>query len=312
VTLSNEIRAVVVDGAGRLAMAAVPPPEPGPSEALIKVAAISLNRGEVKTALSSAPGWRPGWDFAGTIVEAAADGGGHPVGTRVVGFAPVAAWAEYVASSRFTTAPLADSVSFEQAATLPVAGGTALHALRRGPKTPGRRVLITGASGGVGVYAIQLAAGAGNEVTAAIRSPANEALVRGLGAKHVTTGETLADDIGPFDLIVESVGGRTLGTSLGLLAPGGTCVNLGGSESATAEFDISKFRGAGGTTLYGLAMFYELQQEPPSATLAELAALVAAGKLKPLIERRGPISDIAEVAEALMTRQFAGKAVLSF
>ncbi len=195
---------------------------------------------------------------------------------------------------------------------MPVAGGTALHALRRGPKTPGRRVLVTGASGGVGVYAVQLAAGAGDEVTAAIRSPANEAMARGLGAGHVTIGETLAGDIGPFDLIVESVGGRTLGTALGLLAPGGTCVNLGASESSTGEFDLSKFRGAGGTTLYGLAMFYELQHEPPSATLAELVDLVAAGKLKPLIERRAPVGEIAEVAQALIDRQFAGKAVLSF
>jgi NADPH2:quinone reductase len=311
-TLSNQIRAVVVDDAGRLTLAPVAPPEPKPGEALIKVAAISLNRGEVKTAMSAAPGWRPGWDFAGTVVEAAADGSGLPTGTRVVGFAPVGAWAEYLASSPFALAPLADAVSFEAAATLPVAGATALHALRRGPKTPGRRVLITGASGGVGVYAIQLAAGAGDEVTAAIRSPANEALVRGLGAKHVTIGETLADDTGPFDLIVESVGGRTLGTALGLLAPGGTCVNLGSSEGPAVEFDLTKFRGAGGTTLYGLAMFYELQHEPPSATLAELAALVAAGKLKPQIERRGPVSDIAEVAEALMARKFVGKAVLSF
>ena len=311
-TLSNQIRAVVVDDAGRLTLAPVAPPEPKPGEALIRVAAISLNRGEVKTAMSAAPGWRPGWDFAGTVVEAAADGSGPPAGTRVVGFAPVGAWAEYLASSTFAMAPIADDVSFEAAATLPVAAGTALHALRRGPTRPDRRVLITGASGGVGVYAIQLAAGAGDEVTAAIRTPANEALVRGLGAKHVTIGETLAEDVGPFDLIVESVGGRTLGAALGLLAPGGTCVNLGGSEGAMAEFDISKFRGAGGTSLYGLAMFYELQHEPPSLTLAELAGLVASGKLKPLIERRGPISDIAEVAEALMARQFAGKAVLSF
>jgi len=313
-TLSNEIRAVVVDDAvpGRLRLAPVAPPEPKPGEALVKVAAISLNRGEVKTAMAAAPGWRPGWDFAGTVVEAAADGSGLPVGTRVVGFAPVGAWAEYLASPRLAMAPLSDAVSFEAAATLPVAGATALHALRRGPKTAGRRVLITGASGGVGVYAIQLAVGAGDEVTAAIRSPANEALVRSLGAKHVTIGETLAADAGPFDLIVESVGGRTLGTALGLLAPGGTCVNLGSSEGATVEFDLTKFRGAGGTTLYGLAMFYELQHEPPSATLAELAGLVADGKLKPVIERRGSVSEIAEVALELMERRFTGKAVLTF
>ena len=311
---SDDMRAVVVDEAapGRLTIGVVSKPTPRPGEALIQVAAVSLNRGEVRTAMTAASGWRPGWDYAGTVVEAAADGSGLPAGTRVVGMSPTGAWCEYIAAAPPFLAPLPDAVSFEAAATLPVAAGTALHALRRGPKKPGRRVLITGASGGVGVYAIQLAAGAGDEVTAAIRSPANEALVRGLGAQHVTIGKTLAGDIGPFDLIVDSVGGRTLGTALGLLAPGATCVNLGGSEGAIAEFDISKFRGAGGATLYGLAMLYEVQHEAPSITLAELARLVAEDKLKPVIERRAPIEDVAEVAQALISRRFTGKAVLTF
>jgi NADPH:quinone reductase-like Zn-dependent oxidoreductase len=310
----GDMRAVVVDEAapGRLTIGQVPRPTPAAGEVLVQVAAVSLNRGEVKTAMTAATGWRPGWDYAGTVVQAAANGAGLPAGTRVVGTAPIGAWCEYIAAAPPFLAPLPDAVSFEAAATLPVAAGTALHALRRGPKKPGRRVLITGASGGVGVYAIQLAAGAGDEVTAAIRSPANEALVRGLGAQHVTIGETLASDIGPFDLIVDSVGGRTLGTALGLLAPGATCVNLGGSEGAVAEFDISKFRGAGGATLYGLAMLYEVQHEAPSITLAELARLVAEGKLKPVIERRAPIEDVAEVAQALISRRFTGKAVLTF
>jgi NADPH:quinone reductase-like Zn-dependent oxidoreductase len=311
-TLSNEIRAVVVGDGGSLTVANVAPPEPGPGEALVQVATISLNRGEVKTALAAQPGWRPGWDFAGTVVQAAADGTGPSAGTRVVGAKPAGAWCEYVAASPFALGILPDNVSFEAAATLPVAGGTAVHALRRGPKKAGRRVLITGASGGVGVYAIQLAAIAGDEVTAAIRSAGQEGLVRGLGAGHVTLGETLAGDIGPFDLIVDSVGGRTLGTALGLLAPGGTCVNLGSSEGAAIEFDLTRFRGAGGVTLYGLAMFYETQIEPPSVALGELTALLAAGKLKPVIERRALIGDIAEVADALIARKFVGKAVLSF
>jgi NADPH2:quinone reductase len=310
----DDMRAVVVDetAPGRLTIARVPRPTPSPGEMLIQVAAVSLNRGEVRTAMTAATGWRPGWDYAGTVAQAAADGQGPSAGTRVVGGAPVGAWCEYIAAPPPALASLPDTVSFEAAATLPVAGGTALHALRRGPQTPGRRVLITGASGGVGVYAIQLAANSGAEVTAAIRSPANEALVRSLGAQHVTIGETLAADIGPFDLIVDSVGGRTLGAALGLLAPGGACVNLGASESAITEFDVSKFRGVGGATLYGLAMFYEMQHEPPSVALTQLARLVAEGRLRPVIERRGPIDDIAEVAQALISRRFTGKAVLTF
>jgi NADPH:quinone reductase-like Zn-dependent oxidoreductase len=159
----DDMRAVVIDetAPGRLTIGRVPRPTPKPSEALVQVAAISLNRGEVRTALAAATGWRPGWDYAGTVVQPAADGAGPAAGTRVVGAAPIGAWCEYIAAAPPSLASLPDAVSFEAAATLPVAGGTALHALRHGPQKSGRRVLITGASGGVGVYAIQLAAGAG-------------------------------------------------------------------------------------------------------------------------------------------------------
>jgi NADPH:quinone reductase-like Zn-dependent oxidoreductase len=122
----------------------------------------------------------------------------------------------------------------------------------------------------------------------------------------------LAADIGPFDLILDSVGGRTLGTALGLLAPGGTCVTLGGSEGAVTEFDVSKFRGAGGTSLYGFAGTWELQRQLPSVGLAHLAGLVAEGKLDPMIERRAPLSQIDAIAHDLMDRKFVGKAVIAF
>jgi len=305
------IRAVVTAEGGRLVIADAPRPTPGPGEALVRVAAISLNRGEVKTAFAAQPGWRPGWDFAGTVVEAA-QSGGPAIGTRVVGFAPAGGWAELLAANTALLSPLPDGVSFEAAAALPVAGMTAQMCLAKGPQPPGRRLLITGASGGVGVFAIQLAAISGAEITAAIRNPDHEPLVRRLGASHVTIGAALADDIGPFDLILDSVGGRTLGTALGLLAPGGACVNLGGSEGTVTEFDVSKFRGAGGTSLYGFAGFYELQRSPPSEGLARLVGLVAEGKLDPMIERRAPLSQIDAVARDLIDRKFVGKAVIAF
>lgn len=307
----NSIRAVVADGAGHLVVSDQPPPDPGPGEALIRVAAVSLNRGEVRTALAAAPGWRPGWDFAGTVVQPARDGGGPPVGARVMGAALGGGWSELVAVSPAFITTLPDAVPFEAAAALPVAGATASVALSKAPAKAGRRVLITGASGGVGVYAIQLAAGAGDEVTAAIRNPANAPLARQLGAAHVTVGQTLASDIGPFDLILESVGGQSLGTALGLLAPGGTCVLFGASAGTATAFEASKFR-VGGTSLYGLVMNWELQRMSPSAALARLAALTAEGRLKPVIERRGPIEDIDAAAHELLDRKFAGKAVLTF
>jgi NADPH:quinone reductase-like Zn-dependent oxidoreductase len=171
--------------------------------------------------------------------------------------------------------------------------------------------LVTGASGGVGVFAIQLAAAAGDQVTAAIRNPAHEALVRRLGAADVLIGEFPADNGGPFDLVVESVGGETLGAALGRLAPGGICVVLGASAGAVTTFDVSKFR-VGGTSLYGLVMQWEFQSEPPAVGLAELLELLRENKLKTVIERRAPMSDIAGVARDLVDRRFVGKAVLTW
>src|SRR5215203_385612 len=115
------VRAVVVDpeAIGRLSVAEVEEPDPAPSEALVRVAAVSLNRGEVRRAEASEPGFRPGWDLAGTVERAAADGSGPPEGSRVVGFLPSGAWAELVAVPTDSVAALPEGVSFEEASTLP-------------------------------------------------------------------------------------------------------------------------------------------------------------------------------------------------
>ena len=120
--------AVVVDHAvpGTLAIREVAPPTPLPSEALVRVATISLNRGETRRAMEAADGWCPGWDLAGVVVQAAADGSGPRTGARVVGFLRSGAWAESVVVPTNALAELPDAVTFAQAATLPVAGLTAL------------------------------------------------------------------------------------------------------------------------------------------------------------------------------------------
>ena len=128
----EQSRAVVVDSQvpGRLAIRPMPVPSPLPSQALVRVKSISLNLGEVRRALTMAEaGWRPGWDLAGVVEQAAADHSGPPAGARVVGFVPAGAWAEAVAVPTNALAQLSDNVSFTQAATLPVAGLTALYAL---------------------------------------------------------------------------------------------------------------------------------------------------------------------------------------
>ncbi|MBI1737201.1 MAG: zinc-binding dehydrogenase [Candidatus Rokubacteria bacterium] len=305
-------RAVVVDpGApGRLVIRPVADPVPDRGEAVVRVRAISLNRGEVRRSGMAAAGWRPGWDLAGVVERAAADGSGPAVGTRVVGFLPEGAWAERVVVPTHALAGLPEKVTFVQAATFPVAGLTALHALAKGGLLLGRRVLVTGATGGVGDFAVQLARLAGAHVTASARRADQAPALRQLGAHDVVVG----DDIPAtpkYDLVVESVGGRTLGTALGALERGGICVTLGVSASAEVTFDTRQFFVTGRTTLYGFYLFQELGNEPASIGLRRLAELVASGQLAPHVSVERPWTDIAQVAEDLIARRFPGKAVLT-
>lgn len=306
------MKAVVVnlDTIGGLGLADVAEPAPGASEVVVGVKAFSLNRGEVKSAQSG--GYRPGWDFAGVVEQAAADGSGPQTGTRVVGIAPMGAWAERIATSAIMVAELPDGVSFEAAAALPVAGLTALHALRKRQNLKSARVLITGASGGVGVFAIQLGKLMGAHVTAAIRNPSYEGLMRRLGADETAIGADLGEATAgqTFDLILESVGGQTLGAALARLAIGGTCVVFGASDSAITTFDASAFR-PGGTSLYGLYLGYELAFEPPTVGLAHLVGLLGQGVLDPMVEVSAPWTEVARVADDLIGRRFVGKAVLT-
>jgi NADPH2:quinone reductase len=305
-------RAVVVDPdtAGRLVIRPVPEPTPDRGEAIVRVRAISLNRGEVRRSGMAAAGWRPGWDLAGTVERAAADGSGPRVGARVVGIVLEGAWAERVAVPTHALAELPDKVTFSQAATFPVAGLTALHALAKGGLLLGRRVLVTGATGGVGDFAVQLARLAGAHVTASARRADQVPALRQLGAHEVVLGEEIPSDP-KYNLIVESVGGRTLGTALAALARGGVCVTLGVSASAEVTFDTRSFFVAGRTTLYGLYLFTELAHEPARGGLRRLADLVAAGQLAPHISLERPWTEIAQVAPDLMARRFPGKAVLT-
>ena len=191
--MSSNNHAVVVspEAQGRLAIRGVAEPVPDRAEALVRVRAISLNRGEVRRAGMAAAGWRPGWDLAGEVERAAADGSGPRVGARVVGLLPEGAWAERVAVPTHALAELPEKVTFSQAATLPVAGLTALYALAKGGPLMGRRVLVTGATGGVGDFAVQLARLAGARVTASARRQDQAPALRALGAHEVLVGDEI-------------------------------------------------------------------------------------------------------------------------
>jgi NADPH:quinone reductase-like Zn-dependent oxidoreductase len=305
-------RAIVVDpeAPGRLALRPVPEPVPDRGQAVVRVRAVSLNRGEVRRVGMAAAGWRPGWDLAGVVESSAVEGPGPRPGARVVGFLPEGAWAERVAVPTHALAELPDAVTFAQAATLPVAGLTALHALAKGGALLRRRVLVTGATGGVGDFAVQLARLAGAHVTASVRRADQSPALRQLGAHEVLVG----DDVPPsptYDLVVESVGGRTLGTALAALNRGGVCVTLGVSAAAQVTFDARQFFIAGRTTLYGFYLFTELGSEPAGVGLRRLADLVAAGQLTPHISLERPWTELGRVAQDLMARRFSGKAVLT-
>ena len=305
-------RAVVVDpeAPGRLAIRTVADPATDRGEALVRVRAISLNRGEVRRAGMAPAGWRPGWDLAGMVERPAADGSGPRAGARVVGLLPEGAWAERVAVPAHALAELPDKVTFSQAATFPVAGLTALHALGKGGLLLGRRVLVTGATGGVGDFAVQLARLAGAHVSASARRADQAPALRQWGAHEVVVGDEIPA-APKYDLIIESVGGRTLGTALGALARGGLCVTLGVSASAEVTFDTRAFFATGRTTLYGFYIFSELGSEPASVGLRRLADLVKAGQLAPHISLERPWEEIGQIAQDLMARRFPGKAVLT-
>lgn len=310
----GQINAVLVDPSapGRLVIKPVAAPVAYPGQILVRVKAISLNPGELRMAAGAGAGHRPGWDFAGIVEQAGADGSGPPVGARVVGMLRSGAWAQRVAAPANAVAKLPDNVSFSQAATLPVAGLTALHALSKGGMLLDKAVLITGATGGTGDFACQLAHLAGARVVALVRGAEREAFVRSLGVEHVVVGEdpSGAAKFGPFALIVDSVAGPNFGKVIAMLDSNGTCVNFGAGAGTAVNFDIRQFYSGGPKFLYGFLMFNELAREPASVGLTKLADLVSAGKLKPHIDVEAPWTKVAEIAQDLTDRKFTGKAVL--
>lgn len=311
----SENRAVIADptAKGVLTLREIPEPTPLPNEAVIRVAAFSLNPGEVRMSRNPRPNWRPGWDLAGVVATEAADGSGPKVGMRVVGVVKWGGWAERVAVPTSQLAALPENVSFTQAAALPVAGLTALHCLIKGGFLLEKHVLVTGATGGVGDFAIQLAKLAGARVIANVRKPEQEAQVREAGADHVVIGEELpqAEQHRPYALVIDSVGGKTLGRALEILDEFSTVVSIGTSGGDQVTFNAAQFYGIGLTKLIGMILFDEFKTtESADLGLARLAGLVSQGKLKPRISVEADWSKVGEVAQQLLNRSYPGKAVL--
>ncbi|MFF3350393.1 zinc-binding dehydrogenase [Streptomyces sp. NPDC002779] len=292
-------------GTHMLTMDSAPTPEPGPSQALIQVVAFSFNFGEVAFRPPDLPdGTIPGWDAAGIVVTPAADGSGPAAGSRVVTFGWAGAWAEFRAVDTKELALVPDGVDLQSTAALPVAGVTALQAVRRLGPILSSRVLVTGASGGVGRYAVQLASLAGAEVVASVGSPERGEGLLDLGAAEVVIGPQAMT--GRVDGVVDNVGGAQLAEAYQRLSSGGVVVAVGmaSKEPTTIDFEearMSHDRGRVETFNFSVPLNSDLQY---------LVRLVEQGRLVVPVGWRGDWHSYEEAIVQLMNRQVRGKAVL--
>src|SRR6476646_5750215 len=255
-TTRPTMRAIVQDGYGTavvLRPARIDRPELADHEVLVRVRAAGLDRGTWHL-MTGTPylmrfigfGFRrpknrvPGVDLAGVVVEVGAAVTRFAMGDEVFGMSR-GSFAEYAAAREDKLTHKPANVSFEQAAVVGISGGTALQALEAGRVQPGQRVLIIGASGGVGSYAVQLAKAAGAEVTG-VCSTEKLHLVTGLGADHVVdyTRDDFADGVQHYDLIIDIAGNSPLSRLRRALTPTGTAVIVGGESKGNITGGIGR------------------------------------------------------------------------
>lgn len=293
----------------RLQLSDVENPVPASDELLVKVAAISLNRGEIRGVARAAEGFIPGWDVAGVVAKAAANGSGPAEGTRVAALLSRGGWAESVRVPASHAAAIPDGVDLEVAATLPIAGLTVMRAFAVAGSLLGKELLVTGGSGGVGHLAIQLGAMAGARVTAVTSQLERHHELTRLGAAAVV--QRIDDAGGTYDLVLESVGGESLAAAIDRVARGGVVVTIGNSSERDTTFNARSLYAKGGASVYGLLIFEEMESRRVGARdLERLLGLVAAGRIRPSIEVRRPWSELDAVLRDFEERKFGGKAVL--
>jgi NADPH:quinone reductase-like Zn-dependent oxidoreductase len=312
-----------------LKLADIDKPTPKPNELLVKVRAAAANpldwhfiRGEPPVMrLMGKPNNRvPGADFAGQIEAVGANVTQFRPGDEVFGTGN-GTFAEYACASAENIAPKPNALTHEQAAALPVAGCTALIAVRdKGQVRPGQSVLVNGAAGGIGTFAVQIAKALGANVTG-VCSTRNLDLVRSIGADHVIdyTAEDFAANGRQYDLVLHVAGNRSLADHRRALAADGTLVLVGGG--------VGRDRGANETLrLLGMLAYLTMRgvfspflrqrirmfaAKSRQSDLAFLAELCDVGKLTPVIDRSYPLADAAEAIRHLEAGHARGKVIVA-
>lgn len=298
-------------------------PQPGAGEVLVKVHATGLNAAD-RYKLSGAPfiarlmiggPRRPkhtilGADVAGVVEAAGPNVSRFRPGDAVYGdLSGVGSGglAEYVCAPEGVWALKPAGISFEQAAAVPMAAITALQGLRdKGQLRAGQRVLIHGASGGVGTFAVQIAKALGAEVTA-VCSPRNVEMAHALGADHVLdyTREDFAQNKQRYELIFVANGRRPLGDYQRALAPGGIGVVAGGALGQIFQAILL------GPIVSGRGKVTSLSAKPNSADLAAVGELLQAGQVRPVIDRCYPLAETAEAFRYLAKEHARGKVIIT-
>jgi NADPH:quinone reductase-like Zn-dependent oxidoreductase len=284
-------------------LAEVPDPVPRPDQVVVEVRHASVNFGEVRYLGFQPAGAVLGYDAAGYVVQAAADGTGPAVGEPVVAFG-AGAWARRAVFGVDSLAVVPEGLDLAQAAALPLVGITALRTLRAAGSVLGRRVLVTGASGGVGRVAVQLARLGGAHVIASVGSARRGEGLSELGANQVVVGLDHIDE--PVDVVLETVGGGHLVAAWGLLKPGGIVQSIGWASGEPAVFPPNSIFALGAAKT--LRSFGDASN--PGPDLAALVDLAARGSISVHLGWRDSWTRVSHAIEALLGRRVSGKAVI--
>jgi NADPH:quinone reductase-like Zn-dependent oxidoreductase len=307
------MRALVADPSASpaLAITDVPEPTPGPGQLLVEVEAASVNRGEVRLAGAKPPGSVIGWDVAGTVAALGEGVTQFDVGDRVVALSEGGgAFAERAVVPAAWTAPLPDACDFVTAATLPVAGLTAVGTLRLARVHAGDRVLVTGAAGGVGHFAVQVALQAKATVTGQARSEERAAALRELGAEALLHPGDGSPVDGEFDVVVDGIGGPMVGPLLDATTAGGRVVIYGNSADAESTFRVERFYSKG-VTIFGFRVFTSVPPDQGVKDMAKLADQAASGALSVKVQATAPLADALSLIRDMYDRKVTGKVVLT-